>query len=172
MPKRLSPALLSLRPERRSTSDPLSASGSPDRRSHSSRLRGYNTAGMRATKRKRAMRREQVEPPQGVDLAELALRASYEGSAEHKDYLSAAGPAKLRTDATPCPRDLKDQGLLTEWLREAIRAGHIGAPWEDDFPRYAWVRKGERCFEARLSNRQAGIYKGYPMEPDEVPKWL
>lgn len=127
---------------------------------------------MRAPKRKRPMRRVRVEPPEGIDWVDIASRVSYQGSAEHKDYLSAAGPAKLRTDASACPRDLKDEDLLTEWLREAVLARHVGPPWEGDFPRYAWVRREERCFEARLSNREAGTYKGYPMKPEEVPEWL
>ena len=127
---------------------------------------------MRAPKRKRERRRERTEPPEGTDLARLAARASYHGSQEHKDHPSAAGPPKLRSDATPCPRDLRDFPVLTGWLQEAIAAGRIGAPWQGDFPRYAWVRSGEQCFEASLSNREAGVYKGYPLNPDEVPEWL
>ena len=127
---------------------------------------------MRAPKRRRPMRRERVDPPAGTNLAALASRASYEGSAEHKDYPSAAGPRRLRSDATPCPRDLKDQAQLTTWLREAIGMGQVGALWEGNFPRYAWLRKADRCFEARLSNREQGTYKGYPLKPDEIPTWL
>jgi hypothetical protein len=127
---------------------------------------------VRAPKRRRPMRRDRAEVPSDVDLASIAARASYEGSPEHKRYPSAAGPPKLRSDATPCPPDLKDHALLTGWLQEAIGSGQVGTPWEGDFPRYAWLRRGSRCFEARLSNREAGTYKGYPMKPDEVPEWL
>lgn len=127
---------------------------------------------MRSPGRKRPQHRERVEPPAGTDLTVLATRVSYEGSPEHKDYLSAAGPAKLRSDATRCPRDLKDWRILAGWVREAVAAGQIGAPWEGDFPRWAWIRKGQQCFEARLSNREAGVYKGYPLLPHEVPDWL
>lgn len=118
------------------------------------------------------MRRERIDPPADIDVGELAARASYEGSAEHKDYHSPAGPPRLRSDASPCPRDLHDQDELTRWLRTAIAAGQIGAPWEGDFPRYVWSRQGNRVFEARLSNRSQGTYKGYPLRPDEVPPWL
>ena len=113
-----------------------------------------------------------MEPPVGTDLAELAQRTSYEGSAEHKDVPSPAGPPKLRSDATPCPQDLKDPKMLTQWLRDGITHGQVGAPWEGDFPRYVWVKNDRGCFEARLTNREAGQYKGYPLKPDEVPAWL
>ena len=127
---------------------------------------------MRAPKRRRPIRRERVEAPTGVDLAVLARLASYGGSPEHKDSLSPAGPPRLRSDATACPRDLKDVDQLTGWLRAAIAAGQIGAPWEGDFPRYAWFRNDRGCFEARLTNRVSGQYKGYPLKPDEEPSWL
>lgn len=118
---------------------------------------------MRAPKRHRPMRREKVDPPTGADVAVLASRTSYQGSAEHKDYLSPAGPPRLRSDATPCPGDLKDQVVLTGWLREAIAAGQFGGPWEGDFPRYVWLRRGNRCFEARLSNHERSL-QGLPVE--------
>jgi hypothetical protein len=127
---------------------------------------------MRAPKRRRPIRREQIEAPVGVDLVVLAHRASYGGSPEHKDTPSPAGPPRLRADATACPRDLRDVDQLTTWLRGAIASGQIGAPWEGDFPRYAWIRNGRGCFEARLTNRVLGTYKGYPLKPDEEPSWL
>jgi hypothetical protein len=127
---------------------------------------------MRAAKRKRPLRRERTPPAPGVDLGGLAARARYEGSPEHKSYPSPAGPPRLRSDATPCPPDLKDLEQLTAWLQEAIAGGQVGAPWESDFPQYAWIRRGNRCFEARLSNRVLGTYHGYPLRPDEIPQWL
>jgi hypothetical protein len=130
------------------------------------------TSAMRAAKRKRPLRRERTLPVPGVDLAVLAARVRYEGSAEHKTYPSPAGPPRLRSDATPCPPDLKDPHVLTGWLRDAIASGQVGAPWDHDFPQYAWIRRGSRCFEARLSNRELGTYHGYPLRPDEVPQWL
>jgi hypothetical protein len=62
--------------------------------------------------------------------------------------------------------------MLTQWLREGILHEQVGAPWEGDFPRYVWVNNEKGCFEARLTNREAGYYKGYPLKPDEVPAWL
>ena len=120
------------------------------------------------------MRRDKVEPPAGVDLAELALRATYTGSPEHKDIPSPAGQPRRRSDATLCPRDLSDPAAVTQWLREAIAAGQVGAPWPEgvEFPRYAWIRTDLGCFEARLTNQVSGQYKGYLLEPDEAPLWL
>jgi hypothetical protein len=54
----------------------------------------YGTVGhnrfMRAPKRRRPLRRSLTEPPVGVNLSELAKRASYVGSCEHKSYPSFA----------------------------------------------------------------------------------
>lgn len=95
------------------------------------------------------------------------------GSAEHKDYLSPAGPPRLRADATKCDPELHgDFELLTAWLREAILAGNVGAPWEGDFPRYAWALRGGSWFEARLVNLESGEYKGYQILDSERPTGL
>jgi hypothetical protein len=125
---------------------------------------------MRAPKRRRDLRRTLVSPPADVDLAEVAGRASYVGSGEHKSHPSFAGPPKLRSDATKCDPTLADPGELTEWLREAITSGRVGAPWEGDFPRYAWHRRGNICYEGRLVNRGLGEYKGYPLDRSEWPE--
>lgn len=113
-------------------------------------------------------------PPDGVSLGSLASLASYVGSSEHKAYPSPAGPPKLRpADASACDPALKnEQEMLTGWLRDAIAQGHIGPPWKINFPRYAWVRRGDVCYEAYATNHELGQYKGYPMRPDEIPDWL
>jgi hypothetical protein len=110
--------------------------------------------------------------PQGVDAARAAAEATYIGSAEHKDRVSAAGAPRLRADASPCPPGLIDMSSLTGWLRAAIATGRTGAQWEQGFPRYAWWREGDRCFEARLVNAGLGQYKGWPLAPAEWPESL
>lgn len=102
----------------------------------------------------------------------LAERVRYVGSSEHKNYPSFAGPFAPRSDASRCPPSLSDADALTDWLRVGIESGDVGAPWEGDFPRYVWYRTEEACFEARLMNREAGEYKGYPLAPEERPDWL
>jgi len=127
---------------------------------------------MRAPKRRRPLRRVFVSPPVGVSLEEIAQRASYVGSAEHKSYPSFAGPPHRRADATKCDPGLADPAELTAWLREAITAGRVGSPWEGDFPRYVWHRDGDVCYEGRLVNRELGEYKGYPLDPIQWPEAL
>lgn len=127
---------------------------------------------MRAPKRKRLRRRVMSVPP-GVNLARLAKEASYEGSREHKDYPSFAGPPGLRSDASVCPRHIKDREVICGWLRSAIQRGAVGAPWESGFPRYVWYRHNDgTVFEGRLVNRGAGSYKGFPLDQDEWPKGI
>ena len=58
------------------------------------------------------------------------------------------------------------------WLREAIRQGRVGEPWENGFPRYVWHRGNDTVYEGRLLNREAGEYKGYPLNRDEWPRGM
>lgn len=128
---------------------------------------------MQATKRKRPLRRAIAPPPQGADLAELADRATYVGSGEHKEYPSFAGDPAPRSDATLCDASFKDPAPLTAWLREALRSGQGGELWEGEFPRYVWFRDEETStvYEGRLVNRAQGQYKGYALDPerDTIP---
>jgi hypothetical protein len=127
---------------------------------------------MRAKRRGHPLSRARTSPPPGVDVVQLAQRASYQLSAEHKDrYLPSTGVRRLRTDATPCPPEISLEDAQT-WLREAIAAGHVGGQWTDLFPRYAWRRVGLSVFEARLTNAEQGWFKGYPLQAGEEPSWL
>lgn len=100
------------------------------------------------------------------------MQASYIISTEHKEYLTEAGPRKIDLTRPPCPRSVTREEAEV-WLRKAIGAGHVGAPWIDQpYPQYAWYRDGEPVYEARLSNAEMGAYKGYPLDPSEWPAWL
>jgi hypothetical protein len=126
---------------------------------------------MRAPRRKRPRKDDQLVPGPETDLARMSEEVSYIISTEHKDYLTSAGPGSLRSDATACPRGL-DFGEVEEWLREAVRNGTVSAVLDGDYPRYAWKRVGPQIYEARLSNAGLGQYKGYPIEDHEAPGWL
>ena len=127
---------------------------------------------MRAPKRRRPHRRRCAAPSADVNLANVAARVTYVGSSEHKSFPSFAGPPKPRSDASRCDPQLTDPAVLTEWLREAVTAGHVGELWEGDFPRYAWHRYEGVIYEARLVNPGLGQYKGYPLEVGEEPEGL
>ena len=101
---------------------------------------------------------------------EIADRASYVGSAEHKTYPSPAGHPALRSDASRCEARYTDFEEITRVLREAIRRRCIGQIFEGDFPKYAWGWLDEQLYEARLVNRSRGTYKGYPLEEIEMPR--
>jgi hypothetical protein len=110
-------------------------------------------------------------PGPDVDLAAMAEKVTYVISTEHKDYLTSAGPGRLRSDASACPRGLDFDDVL-KWLREAVRECNLTADMDGDFPRYAWRRIDGQVYEARLSNAGLGQYKGYPIQDDEAPDWL
>lgn len=121
----------------------------------------------------RRPRRRVIDRDPVADLAAVATAVTYVGSAEHKDYPSPAGPPRLRVDATKCDPQLhNDFDLLTDWLRQGIRSGCVGAPWEDRFPRYVWVIRDQSCFEARLVNAGTGEYKGYQLLDSEWPQGM
>lgn len=125
---------------------------------------------MRAPKRRRPQVRHISSAPESVDLRGVASRVSYVGSPEHKDTPSFAGQPRPRADATICERRFKGmQDQLTDWIRESIRAGVIGGPWEGDFPRYVWCFREDMVYEARLVNQAKGEYKGYQLERVEWP---
>jgi hypothetical protein len=127
---------------------------------------------MRAPRRRRPQPRERGVPPSGTDLTRLSQSVKYIWTAEHKDHLSPAGLPRLRSDATPCPRDLVEAEIVI-WLREAIADGDVGGLWEGQpYPQLAWKRIGDVVYEARLSNAEQGWYHGYPLDKTEWPAWL
>jgi hypothetical protein len=126
---------------------------------------------MRAPRRHRPRKDERLTPGSQTDLAALAGKVAYVISAEHKDYLTTAGPGNLRSDASACPRGL-DFDDVAAWLREAVTEGSVSAALEGEFPRYVWKRVGDQVYEARLSNSGLGQYKGYPIKDYEAPGWL
>lgn len=128
---------------------------------------------MRAPRRRRPLVRVVGPVPAEVNLKQVAKLAKYVGSAEHKDGPSFAGEPRPRADANICDPSFSDQqARMTRWLRDAIRGGRIGALWEGSFPRYVWYCDRDVVYEGRLVNREAGWYKGYPLERHEWPQGM
>jgi hypothetical protein len=106
-------------------------------------LRGCD---MRSPGRKRPRKSDRLIPGPEHDLERMAEEASYIISTEHKAYYTSAGPGRLRSDASACPKELRvDQ--VTDWLKEAIRGGDVSAD-VDLFPRYVWTRIERQVYEA------------------------
>ena len=125
---------------------------------------------MKRPERRRAQRHRKTPPPPGVSLSELAEQVRYVGSPEHKLTSSFAGHPAPRSDASICDPSLANQReLVQSWLRESIRRGQCGGPWEGRFPRYVWRKTEQEAHEARLTNRATGEYKGYPIGFEECP---
>jgi hypothetical protein len=101
----------------------------------------------------------------------LATKVRYVGSSEHKarplDPSYTVDP-NLRSDASQCDPHIKRE-QAERALRRAIRLRAVSEQFESGFPRYAWARLDGRPYIARLINREAGDYKGWPIEEHELP---
>ena len=129
---------------------------------------------MRIVRKPRYQRRDNPKarkvtpPPEGIDLARVAESCRYAAdNPYHKARPGSAGtPPRHRPDASLCPGTLADcRARIERWLRDAVRAGHVGAAWEGGFPRYVWHREGNTVFEARQGAPGSGEYHGYPLDP-------
>jgi hypothetical protein len=125
-----------------------------------------------ARKRHQRAKHESIHPwPQGhPSPQEVAQKARYVGSSEHKDYDSPAGPPALRSDAARCDPRYTDFAPITAALQEAITRCCTGAQFEGDFPRYVWGWFDGQLYQARLINRAQGSYKAWPIEEAERPR--
>ena len=84
---------------------------------------------MRSRARHRPRRRDRAVSDE-QQLENIASKVRYVGSPEHKDTPSFAGEIRPRADASICPRELRNRPEdITKWLKDAISAGNIGAPW-------------------------------------------
>lgn len=110
-------------------------------------------------------------PEAGPSSDEIARRARYVGSPEHKGAWSPEHQPHLRSDASECPRHLSvdpEQNSLD--LQRAIRLHCVGADFEEGFPRYVWAWVNGRVWEARHIRGPVGTYKAYgPLEDVELP---
>lgn len=124
-------------------------------------------------RRNRPRVREVSPPPPGVDLEAVAEKCRYVGSPYHRTIrIKGKTPPQNRPGKTPCPKDLqKNQDLVEEWLRDAIRRGNFGE-FDQGFPRVVWHEEDGRLFEARSSGRGSCEYHGYPLAPHDTIKGM
>jgi hypothetical protein len=108
-------------------------------------------------------------PAEALPPFHIAALARYIGSAEHKAYPSFAGAARLRSDAFKCDPKYRDPSAITTALQQAILRGWVGR-FDGAFPQYVWGWLDGVLYEARLSNRVAGQYHAYGLEPMEYPE--
>jgi hypothetical protein len=114
---------------------------------------------MRAPRRHRPRKDERLVPGPEIDLGAMAGKVTYVISAEHKDYLTSAGPGNLRSDASACPRGL-NLDEVASWLREAVSEGCVSAALEGDFPRYAWNELAIKSTRLASVTQDSGNTKG------------
>lgn len=127
------------------------------------------------------------QQPQRLDLTdaqrdELARRATYVGSPEHKDRAWWGGKPQARWRGGTPPRRPKkqlttvcplvtevDRQQATRLLRAGIAAGNYRfVEGDGDFPKRVWYVEKGQGWEAYCINRAAGEYKGWPVDEDEL----
>ena len=120
------------------------------------------------------------------DRNQLAERASYTGSPEHKNQRSwlglpcprvntNTGEVGFKQNATICPLvNGEDRERATVWVRHAIRNGQYDPNiWANGFPKAIWYRESaNRYWFGRLTQQGAGDapkaeYKGWPISRSE-----
>ena len=90
----------------------------------------------------------------------MAQEASYIVSSEHKAHFTSAGPGKLRSDASACPKELRIEEVAG-WLEAAIRNGDVSADI-DLFPRYVWTRVERQVYEGSTEQSRTRPIQGVP----------
>lgn len=119
-----------------------------------------------------------------AELMDLAERAVYSGSPEHKvvrwwgglpmgRQLPGGRVGRPRKETTICPLTSKsDRVIATEWVRAAIRSGQCRFYESDqNFPKKVWYEAGGQIWMGERINDGLGEYKGWPIfeeERDEV----
>ena len=116
-----------------------------------------------------------------VQRRDLADRARYVGSPEHKDKRWWGGLPEARQlrggrvgrrgkqTTTICPLTSdEDRDRATEWLRRAIRAAQYRFVEADqDFPKKIWCHERDQTWLGLCVNTKSGEYKGWPIDEEE-----
>ena len=133
---------------------------------------------------KRPRRAKKRPQRAGLSLDErqdLAARARYIGSAEHKDKAWWGGLPKAKQlpggkvgrrrkqKTTLCPlTSSDDKRRATQWVRSAIASGQYRFyEGDQDFPKKIWHRADGRIWYGLCVNQGQGEYKGWPIEEQE-----
>lgn len=110
-----------------------------------------------------------------AELSDLAKKAKYVGSAEHKGVRWEEVLPRLRHDASCCPPHIT-RATATQLLQAGIRAGNVSEDFDGEMPRRVWYVGPLGVFEARLTGRydeatnKCAEYKGWPEDdPSKLP---
>ena len=127
-------------------------------------------------------RDRRMKPPRQIsirertdhELAQLAQRAVYLGSAEHKKQqwwggLPEAGNRAEWQTTTICPLTTEAARIrATGWVKIAIKSRQCRFSQEDkNFPKWIWHEADGQFWMGYLVNDGLGQYKGWPIYEDE-----
>ncbi|MGA1984552.1 MAG: hypothetical protein ABSG84_19065 [Acidobacteriaceae bacterium] len=108
-----------------------------------------------------------ADKPKQQDVAE---RASYIPSGEHKNYTSDTGAWTMsaRSSRTLCKKYTpKEFARFNEGVEKAVGGACISSEFRGDFPSRAWIWVDTVLHELRLSNEVLGHYHAFPINYGE-----
>ena len=99
-----------------------------------------------------------------TDIRRLANDAQYEASPYH----CPTRQPRWVPNKTRCPKHV-DKPYALRLLRQGMRRGMFSGALQGLWPRLVWAVDcaDEKVYEARLTNREAGEYHGYPIPKDD-----
>ena len=117
--------------------------------------------------------RSVVPPPDGVNLVEVAESCRYVGSRYHKIGRTFTGTSGRRwPDASICPKDSNyRRDLMERWLRDAIKAGRIGA-WQGGVRATSGIGRGGWYSRPGRAHRDRGSTTGNPLAREQRVRGL
>ena len=137
--------------------------------------------GIELTKMKRPGQKSAPRERTPDELQEIAGRASYVGSSEHKDTRWWDGLPKGRQlpgnrvgrrgiqQTTICPLVTEaDREKATKWVRQAIAEGKcMFFEGDKKFPKKIWFEAEQTIWAGLCVNSELGQYKGWPSTTEE-----
>ena len=108
-------------------------------------------------------------PETGPTPQEVAEKATYVGSPEHKTNAAVFGLPTLHSDKAKCDPSITP-AQADEALKRFIRKRCVSGVFQGGFPKYVWGYVEAVAYEARHINGPQGTYKAYPITSAQMPR--
>lgn len=108
-----------------------------------------------------------------TSIGMLKGKLKYTCSEDHMMTPKMGKSMKISIDnKSKCPKDIVDPIVVVNWIELALDKGLYSEEFDGNYPRYVWWKRIHdneiQYFEARITNREIGEYKGYPLFKYEI----